>query len=217
MSFGVGAATTGSQGEPNIPDVEGTVTIGTTTIKKIIPLRQFDYGKLVTTDAGGGLSACLQFGYNVLGYGSLWLDIAAHGNLSSDKKDFAGGGGVSLMAGLHPIAWFASRTAAARRSIAFDLKLYGGYTPLEVLAYNENQVQGEWKAKAWMGSAVPFGLHAEWKPKVHGGFALGLDLRAVRTSYTQWYFSWDREEFSRPSPPVTTLRFEPRLTLNAHF
>ena len=211
FTFGAGYATSGGQSGPAVPDVEGTVFIGTAEFKKTIQLHSAaNYSALVTSDVGAGPAVTLQFGYNILGYASIWLDIAGHGDLSTDKKNLSGGGGVSLAAGIHPLRF-------VRPDMPVDFKLYAGYTPIEVLAYNENQVQVEYKAKAWIGSAIPFGLHTEWKPNPDGGFALGFDLRMTKASYNQWYYNWDREELSRPDPPVTTLRIEPRLTLAAHF
>ena len=217
FNFGFGYASSGGQPGPQIPAVKGTLEFQGKTYTGALKLQDhtfLDYNALVTTDVGSGMAAMLQFGYNIAGYVSIWLDIAAHGNLSADKKNMAGGGGVAFIGGIHPLRF-------VRGDLPVDLKIYAGYVPLEVLAYNENEIQPEYKAKAWLGPAVPFGLHTEWKPKPKGGFALGLDLRMVRASYNQWYFNWDKEQYSSPGTDgtsiVTTLRFEPRLTLAAHF
>ncbi len=219
FQFGFGYASHGGQPGPEIPAVKGTLEYHGQTYKgslKMQDLKSFgvNYNELVRTDVGSGMAAMLQVGYNVAGYVSLWLDIAAHGTISTDKKSMSGGGGISFMGGLHPLRF-------VRPDLPVDVKLYGGYTPLDVLAYNENQIQPDYKAKAWLGPAMPFGLHTEWKPKPKGGFALGLDLRMVKASYNQWYYNWDKEQYSSPgtdgTAEVTTLRFEPRLTLAAHF
>ncbi|MBM4345597.1 MAG: hypothetical protein FJ100_19675 [Deltaproteobacteria bacterium] len=219
FQFGFGYASHGGQAGPQIPAVKGTLEYHGQTYKgslKMQDLQPFGvkYNELVRTDVGSGMAAMLQFGYNVAGYVSLWLDIAAHGTISTDKKSMSGGGGISFLAGVHPLRF-------VRPDLPVDTKLYYGYTPLDVLAYNENQIQPDYKAKAWLGPATPFGLHTEWKPKVKGAFALGLDLRMVHASYNQWYYNWDKEQYSSPgtdgTAEVTTLRFEPRLTLAAHF
>lgn len=213
--FGFGYASTGGSAGPEIPTPKGILAITNSFKNDVNGLSMAAYGRerygeLVTTDVGGGMAAMLQFGYNIAGYGSFWLDINAHGNISGDKKNFNGGGGVSLLAGVHPLRF-------VRPDLPVDLKVYAGYTPLEVLAYNENVVQSEYKAKAWLGANHPFGLLTEWKPKIHNGFALGLDLRFVHAMYDTWYYNWDKEQYSSPNPPITVIRFEPRLTLGAHF
>lgn len=197
--FGLGYALDGGEDGPEIPDAKGTST-------QILLHTARDYTKLVTTKVGAGPAANFQIGYNIKGFVSLWFDLGGHGNPSSAKADLAGSGAASAMLGLHPLRFW-------RDDLPADVKLYGGYSPFEILGYNENQAQPEYKGKAWIGTAIPFGLMTQWKPALPGIFTLGLDLRFVRASYDKWYWNWDREEFSSPSPAVTTLRFEPRLTL----
>jgi len=96
-----------------------------------------------------------------------------------------------------------------------DLKLYGGYGFFDINYYYETEVQPEATGKAWTGTALPFGLQTEYRLSEH--FALGVDLRTVKASYDKWIYSDKDAITSRPSPPETTLRYEPRLTFAGHF
>jgi hypothetical protein len=203
FTFGLGYSNTGGEAGPGIPN--STSPSGGTNLHSVA-----NYDELVTTDVGAGPSVLLRFGYNILGYASFWLDIAGHGSLSTDKKDLAGGGSAGVGLAVHPLAFW-------RRDLPVDASLYAGWSPIEILGYNENQSEyPDYKPKGWIGTNIPFGLTFEWKPNIAKGFAVGLDLRGVNTTYDKWYFSWDREELSRPDTGIGTFRFEPRLTLAAH-
>jgi hypothetical protein len=205
--FGLGYATTGGQGGPEIPNAKGSATFGNVTYNTTIPLHAVaNYNKFVTTDVGSGAAINFQIGYNIKGYASLWLDIFGHGNPSATKSDLAGSGAIAVMAGVHPLRFWRSNLPA-------DVKLYGGYAPFEVLGYNENEWQTEYKGKGWTGTSIPFGMMGQWKPLPDSIFTLGLDLRWVHASYEKWYYNWDKDQFSAPSSAITTLRFEPRLTI----
>ena len=166
------------------------------------------YGRAVTTNRGAGLAAALQLGYNIKGYVSLAVDLAWHGSFGA-KTDTAGNGTVSGLLGLHPLRFW-------RHDLPVDVKLYAGYGFFDILYYYEAEIQTEAKGKAWTGTALPFGLQTEYKFDEKGAFALGLDLRAVKGSYTKWIYNYDNDITSNPSTPVETFRFEPRLTLTAH-
>jgi len=171
----------------------------------------FDPEVAYRTRAGAGPAVAFQGGYNVLGYGSIAVELSGHGSPSSDKMKFAGGGAISTILGVHPLRFW-------RSDLPYDVCVYGGYTFFDILAYNENEFQSAAKGKSWMGSGIPFGLSGEYKFKASSSFALGLDLRFAHTSYDTWIYNWDKDiKADLSSSPVTTLRFEPKLMLNWHF
>lgn len=211
LQLQVGYGTHGGDAGPVIPDPKTHIFNGGFSTWKGLgcptPAASC-YDDAVTTARGDGLTAALQFGYNILGWASIWADLSWKGSFGS-KVEMAGTGTVSMMAGFHPLrAW--------RPDAPFDAKLYVGYGFFDILYYYEAEFQQEVKGKAWTGSAIPFGLSGEWR--VPGSsLALGLDLRWVRAAYDTWIYNNDKDISSDTAAnPVTTFRFEPRLTFAWH-
>lgn len=211
LSFNIGYATSGGTAGPSIPNPSNGYKENLTP--GLLRAGSFEkYGEAVTTDVGAGLALDFQIGYNIMGYVSLWADVAAHGSFGA-KSDTAGTGTVALMLGFHPLRFW-------RPDAPVDLKLYGGYGLFEILAYYEVIFQPEATGKAWTGTAIPFGLSAEYR--IPGSvFAMGLDLRFVAASYDRWIYNYDEDmksDLGTPEyPTTTTFRFEPRVVFGWHF
>ncbi len=214
LSLNVGYSTHGGEAGVAIPDPSNGLSVNGNSFaqwkaKDCLFANQGCYSKAVTTARGDGLAAALQIGYNILGYASIWADFAWNGSFGS-TVDNAGVGTVSMIAAIHPLRFW-------RPDAPFDVKLYGGYGFFEILYYYESEFQTEAEGKAWTGTAIPFGLAGEWRVP-DSVFALGLDLRFVRGSYTKWIYNNDKDIASDLSAdPVTTFRFAPRVTFGWHF
>ena len=213
MQFNVGYGTTGGEAGPLIPDLKNLSVNGGFKAWKQQGCafgNQGCYGRAVTTDRGEGLAAAFQIGYNIMGYASLWLDLSWKGSFGS-KAEMAGTGAGAVMAGFHPLRYWRSDTP-------FDLRLYGGYGFFEILYYYETEfISNQAEGKSWTGTSIPFGLSGEWRIP-DSVFAIGVDLRFVRGSYTRWIYNNDKDIASDfPDDPVTTMRFEPRVVFGWHF
>jgi len=206
VNFNVGYATAGGTDGPTIPEPNG-ISSG------LIPLRISDrerYNAAVTTNRGAGLAACLQIGYNIMGFVSLWFDASWHGTLAGGA-DAAGNGTAAGILGLHPLRFVAP-------DLPGDITLYGGYGFFDLLYYYEVAFDSQNPSgKSWMGTSIPFGLSAEYRLDPAGAFTLGFDMRIVSASYNEWVYNYDKNYISRPQTPQTTLRYEPRLMLGGHF
>ncbi len=218
VQLGLGYSTSGGDGGPVIPDVQqGAATsewnFGTFQDwrnKGCLYGDSHCYNRAITTDRGAGLAAAFQLGYNIKGYADLALDFAWNGSFGS-TADMAGAGAVSPMVGIHPLRFW-------RDDLPADVRLYTGFGAFDILYYYETEFQTEAKGKAWTGTSVPFGLQGEYKFDKNGAFALGLDLRFVRASYTKWIYNNDKDIASHmDSNPVTTMRFAPRVNFAFHF
>jgi hypothetical protein len=204
MNFNVGYATAGGKDGPAIPEPNGAT--GLAFLRTTAPDR---YGQAVTTNRGSGVAAAFQIGYNIKGLVSLWADLSWHGSFGS-KADTAGAGTASAMLGLHPLRFW-------RDDLPMDVKLYGGYGFFDILYYYETVFQPEATGKAWFGTAIPFGLSAEYRFDDEGVFTMGADLRFVKASYTKWVYNNDKDISSKVDPAETTFRIEPRLMFGWHF
>ncbi len=211
IQVNVGYGLAGGEAGPAIPDPQNAVFNGGFAAwreKNCLFGDQGCYNKAITTDAGTGLAVAFQFGYNILGWASVWADLAWKGSLGS-KIEMAGTGAVSLIAGFHPLrAW--------RADTPVDLRIYGGYGFFDILYYHETEFQQDATGKAFTGTSIPFGLSTEWRVP-ESTFAIGLDLRGVRASYRRWVYNDDKDISSDMSAdPVTTLRMEGRIIFAWH-
>ena len=211
IQFNIGYGLAGGEAGPAIPDPDNAVFNGGFAAwreKNCLFGDRGCYDKAITTDAGSGLAVALQFGYNILGWASIWADVAWKGSLGS-KIDMAGTAAVSLIAGFHPLrAW--------RADTPVDLRIYGGYGVFDLLYYHETEFQVDATGKAFTGTSIPFGISSEWRVP-ESTFAIGLDLRGVRASYGRWIYNDDKDISSDLSAaPVTTLRMEGRIIFAWH-
>jgi hypothetical protein len=216
IALDLGYATSGGRGGPLIPDLaagaaEVSFSYGSFAqwqAKGCLFGNMACYDRAVTTDVGAGFAADLQIGYSILGYASLWADLSWHGSFGS-KTDTAGAGTVAVIAALQPLRFW-------RPDLPVDLRLYAGWGFFEILYYYETEFQPEAKGKAWLGSAIPFGLDLRYRVP-DSVFAAGVDLRFVQGAYDEWIWNYDDDVKSKLNAPETTLRFEPRLVLAWHF
>lgn len=204
LNFNVGYATAGGKDGPAIPEPNGATGLG--FLRTTNPDR---YGQAITTNKGSGVAAAFQIGYNIKGLVSLWADLSWHGSFGS-KADTAGAGTAAAMLGLHPLRLW-------RDDLPVDVKLYGGYGFFDILYYYETVFQPEATGKAWTGTAIPFGLSAEYRFDDEGVFTMGADLRMVQASYSKWIYNNDKDISSKVDPAETTFRIEPRLMFGWHF
>lgn len=205
VNFNVGYATAGGTDGPTIPEANGVG--GLNALRLAYPET---YKAAVTTNRGAGLAACLQIGYNIFGFVSLWFDASWHGTLAGGA-DAAGNGTAAGILGLHPLRFVAP-------DLLTDITLYGGYGFFDLLYYYEVAFDSQNPSgKSWMGKSIPFGLSAEYRLDPEGAFTLGFDMRIVSASYNEWVYNYDKNYISHPDPPQTTLRYEPRLMLGGHF
>lgn len=212
LQLDFGYSTAGGTDGPLIPDPKGAIINGGFAAWQaqgcVVPsLDQICYDRFITTNKGAGLAVNIQIGYNIKGYFSFWGDLSWHGSFG-DKTDLAGTGAGAIVVGLHPLRFW-------RPDAPVDLRLYGGYGIYEVMYYYEKEGKAETEGKSWVGTTIPLGLMTEYK--LGDVFAIGLDLRMVAASYERWIYNWDKDIVSELSPPQTTFRFEPRLSLGWHF
>ncbi len=191
----------GSQGT-KLPNAAGS--------GKTIELDQLpaaDYDRAVRNDKGGGLGVWLQFGYNIMGYASLFADLAWHGSFG-DKIDTAGVGAGSFMLGLHPLRFW-------RDDLDYDLRLYGGYGVYEINYYNEDGTQPEVKGKSWTGTNFAMGASFEYRLP-ESAIAFGLDARQVMGRYDTWVYNFDDDITATADPAAEKDRLELHLLISFH-
>lgn len=207
LEFNIGYANAGGEDGPAIAEPENVIMVPSLALTR--ELNRKDYDKAITTNRGAGVALALQIGYNIAGYASLWADLSWHGSFGA-KADMAGAGTAAAMLGLHPLRFW-------RDDLPADVRLYAGYGFFDLLYYYETQFQQEATGKAWLGTAIPFGLSAEYRLDDEGVFTMGADLRMVQASYTKWVYNNDKDQASKLDPPVTTFRIEPRAVFGWHF
>jgi hypothetical protein len=189
LKLGLGYGTVSGTDGPAIPEITCANCL---SIPALALLRNNDparYKMAVTTNKGSGLATGIEFGYNVLGYGSIALDLAWQGSPFGSSTDNAGVGLGGGTIGFHPLRF------VKKGKFPLDLRLYGGIT-YGVNYYYENALQVDAKGKAWTGTAPLWGFAAEYMFKRKGIFALGLDVRNVLPGWTKWYYNYDKDQVS---------------------
>lgn len=203
LILGPGYSTkSGEMGVP-IPDTTG----GTGTATKLSSLPKEKYDAAVRTDKGNGVGLDLQLGYNILGFASIWADLAWHGSFGSSLET-AGTGSGALMVGLHPLRLIGD-------DLSIDVRVFGGYGLYEINHYNEDGTQAAVKGKAWTGNNITLGGSFEYR-LTDSAISFGVDVRQVFGRYNTWVYNFDNDIRSQIDESVHKDRFEAHATIGFH-
>ncbi len=203
LILGPGYSTkSGEVGVP-IPDTSG----GTGAATKLSSLSKDKYDAAVRTDKGNGVGLDLQLGYNLLGFASIWADLAWHGSFGSTLET-AGTGSGALMLGFHPLRFIGD-------DLSIDVRVFGGYGLYEINHYNEDGTQAAAKGKAWTGNNITLGGSFEYR-LTDSAISFGLDVRQVFGRYNTWVYNFDNDIRSQVSQSVHKDRFEAHATIGFH-
>ena len=209
LKIGLGYGTVKGTDGPIIPEV---TCINCANVPTLATLRGSPerYNVAVTTNKGTGLAAGLEFGYNILGYASVALDLAWQGSPFGAATDNAGVGLGGGTVGFHPLRF------VQNGKFPLDLRLYGGLA-YGISYYHENAMQFEAQGKSWTGSAPLWGIAGEYMFKRKGVFALGFDVRNVMPGYTKWYYNYSNDQVSHLDQAQSTNNWVFKLMFCFHF
>ncbi len=210
LKLGLGYGTVSGTDGPTIPEITCTNCSAIPGLAMFRTSYSVGYAQAVTTNKGSGLATGLELGYNVLGYGSIALDLAWQGSPFGASTDNAGVGLGGGTIGFHPLRF------VKKGKFPLDLRIYGGLT-YGVSYYYENAMQVDAKGKAWTGTAPLWGLAAEYMFKRRGIFALGVDVRNVMPGYTKWYYNYDNDQTSKLDSAQSTNNWVFKLMFCWHF
>ena len=165
---------------------------------------QARHEEIVRADTGDMIAIQLRFGYNILGYASVEVDLAGAGSTSITD----GMAHVGFQGRLHPAQfaiphddrdWDVSLFVGGGYSIAgykpiYDAALHGGDPDNPEL--NRNAV---FDSKGWTGAHIGFGAGFDYQFSDSG--SVGLDLKFIRPLYATWIANF---EVPYEAPPIET-------------
>ena len=165
---------------------------------------QARHEEIVRADSGDMIAIQLRFGYNILGYASLEVDLSGAGSTSITD----GMAHVGFQGRLHPAQffiphddrdWDVSLFVGGGYSIAgykpiYDSAVHGGDPDSPEL--NRNAV---FDSKGWTGAHIGFGAGFDYQFSDSG--SVGLDLKFIRPLYSMWIANFE-EPYE--APPIET-------------
>ncbi len=161
-------------------------------------------GEIVRADTGDMIAIQLRLGYNILGYGSVEVDLSGAG--SASVRD--GMAHIGFQGRVHPAQffiphddrdWDVSLFAGGGYSIAgytpvYDPALHGGDPDID-----EQNREAVFDSKGWSGVHVGFGASVDYQFSDSG--AVGFEMKAIRSFYGNWIANF---EVPYNGPPVET-------------